>query len=203
MLHYAVTQLNFHRIGTQLGLLDLVTNHGENYNKLSTIPPRMLALPRTVIEQEERIRSFWMTEVLDNVSTLGTGWNFSISSLENHALLPCNEIVWAFPERAVDTLSPLNLDSSSLFSLYVSLVGGQLVKVHAFLRQKFDHYSLTDWKQQQERCTILDASLDEWRQSEEVEAALSLHSPTSDALFVLINATLNTQVLSLSLILSK
>jgi hypothetical protein len=158
----------------------------------------MLALPRTVIEQEERIRSFWMTEVLDNVSTLGTGWNLSISSLENHALLPCNEIVWAFPERAVDALSPLNLDSSSLFSLYVSLVGDQLVKVHAFLRQKFDHYSITDWEQQQERCTMLDASLNQWRQSEEVVEALSSHSPTSDALFVLINATLNTQVLSLS-----
>jgi hypothetical protein len=155
----------------------------------------MLALPRTVIEQEERIRAFWMTEVLDNVSTLGTGWNLNISFLENHALLPCNEIVWAFPERAVDALSPFNLDSSSLFSLYVSLVGGQLVKVHAFLRQKFDHCSITDWKQQQEQCTMLDASLNEWRQSEEVVEALSSHSPTSDALLVLINATLNTQVL--------
>jgi hypothetical protein len=157
----------------------------------------MLALPRTVIEQEERIRSFWMTEVLDSVSTLGTGWNLSISSLDNHALLPCNEIVWAFPERAVDALSPLNLDSSSLFSLYVSLVAGELVKVHAFLRQKFDHYSITDWKQQQERCTLLAATLNEWRQSQEVVAALSSHSPTSDALFALINATLNTQVIFL------
>jgi hypothetical protein len=76
----------------------------------------------------------------------------------------------------------------------VSLVGGELVKVHAFLRQKFDHYSIEDWTEQQERCTMLDASLNEWRQSEEVLEALSSHSPTSDALFVLINATLNTQV---------
>jgi hypothetical protein len=69
--------------------------------------------------------------------------------------------------------------------------------VHAFLRQKFDHYSITDWKQQQERCTLLAATLNEWRQSQEVVAALSSHSPTSDALFALINATLNTQVIFL------
>jgi hypothetical protein len=81
----------------------------------------------------------------------------------------------------------------------VSLVGGELVKVHAFLRQKFDHYSIEDWTEQQERCTMLDASLNEWRQSEEVVEALSSHSPTNDALFVLINATLNTQVFPLSL----
>lgn len=146
-------------MGIHLGLLDLVSNNGDNYNKISSVPPRMLALPHTVIEQEERIRAFWMTEVLDNVSTLGTGWNLSVSPVESNALLPCNEIVWAFPERTVDGSSPLNLEYSSLLSLYVSLVTRSLAKVHAFLRQKFDHSSLAHQTQQQERCMALDESL--------------------------------------------
>ena len=152
----------------------------------------MLNFPRTVIEQEERIRSFWITQVLDSVSTLGTGWNLSISSLEHHALLPCNETVWAYPELAVDILSPLNLENSSLFSLYVSLVMGKLVKVHAFLRRRFNYHSITDWTQHQGQCTMLDDELSEWRRSEEVVEALASRSPTSDALFVLINGTLNS-----------
>lgn len=151
----------------------------------------MLALPRTVIEQEERIRAFWMTEVLDNVSTLGTGWNVSISPVEGHALLPCNETVWAFPERTVNGASPLNLEHSSLLSLYVNLVTGPLVKVHAFLRRKVDHSSLAHQTEQQERCMELDRSLGQWRQSKEVVETLSLHSPTNDPLFVLINATID------------
>ena len=177
-------------MGTQLGLVDLVFNNGENYDKISSIPPRMLALPRNVIEQEERIRAFWMTEVLDSVSTLGTGWNLGVSSVEPHALSPCNEIVWAFPERTVEGASPLNLEYSSLLSLYVSLVTGSLAKVHAFLRQKFDLSSLAHQTQQQERCVALDENLKEWRLSEEVVTTLSLHSPVNDPLYVLINATL-------------
>ncbi|KAK0886760.1 hypothetical protein LTR02_017849 [Friedmanniomyces endolithicus] len=179
------------RVGTHLGLLDLVSNNGDNYNKISSVPPRMLALPHTVIEQEERIRAFWMTEVLDNVSTLGTGWNLSVSPVESHALLPCNEIVWAFPERTVDGSSPLNLECSSLLSLYVTLVTRSLAKVHESLRQEFDHSSLAHQTQQQERCMALDTSLEEWRQSKEVVETLSSHSPTHDPLYVLINATLH------------
>lgn len=177
-------------MGIQLGLLDLVSSNGEGYDRVSSVPPRMLTLPRTVIEQEERIRAFWMTEVLDNVSTLGTGWNLSVSPVESHALLPCNEIVWAFPERTVDGASPLNLEYSSLVSLYVNLVTGSLAKVHVFLRQKFDHSSVAQRTLQQERCMALDENLNEWRQSKEVVETLSSHSPTNDPLFMLINATL-------------
>lgn len=178
-------------MGTQLGLLDLVANNGDNYDKISSLPPRMLALPRTVIEQEERIRAFWMTEVLDNVSTLGTGWNLSVSPVESPALLPCNEVVWAFPERTVDGASPLNLEYSSLLSLYVSLVTGSLARVHTFFREKFDYSSVAHQMQQQRRCVLLDEGLVEWRQSEEIVETLSAHSPKDDPLLVLIDATLH------------
>ena len=151
----------------------------------------MLALPRTVIEQEERIRAFWMTEVLDNISTLGTGWNLSVVPVESHGLLPCNEIVWAFPERTVDGASSLNLEYNSLLSLYVSLVTGNLARVHVFLRQKLDRFSIAHQAQQRERCMALDESLHCWRQSKDVVETLSSHSPVHDPLVVLIEATLH------------
>jgi hypothetical protein len=83
-------------MGTQLGLRDLVANKYDNFNKLSTLPPRMIPVPTSLIEQEEKIRAYWMTEVLDSMSSLGAGWNLSLSRPENEAFLPCNETVWAF-----------------------------------------------------------------------------------------------------------
>jgi hypothetical protein len=63
--HGRYTKYNY-RMGTQLGLRDMVANHCDNFNKLSTIPPRMLQIPTTLIEQEENIRAYWMTELLDS-----------------------------------------------------------------------------------------------------------------------------------------
>jgi hypothetical protein len=151
----------------------------------------MLTKPENVIDQEERIRAFWMTEVLDSVSTLGTGWNGSISCLEMHALLPCNETVWGFDECAVEALPALNLERSSVFSLYVRLVMGNLVRVHMFLRQKFDRASIAEWRQQQETCKMMDGRLNDWRQCSEIQEAIGTSGQTTDALAVLISATLN------------
>ena len=58
-------------MGTQLGLRDLVANYGQNYNQPSILAPRMLPLPQTMIDREERIRAYWMIESLDASSTLG------------------------------------------------------------------------------------------------------------------------------------
>jgi hypothetical protein len=49
-------------MGTQLGLRDLVANHCDNFNQVSTIPPRMLPLPVSLVNREEKIRAYWMTE---------------------------------------------------------------------------------------------------------------------------------------------
>ncbi|KAF2476285.1 uncharacterized protein BDR25DRAFT_64879 [Lindgomyces ingoldianus] len=50
------------RMGTQLGLRDLVAHQYNNFNKASPIPPRMLPLPVSLVNKEERIRAYWMTE---------------------------------------------------------------------------------------------------------------------------------------------
>ena len=50
------------RMGTQLGLRDLVAHHCDNFNQVSTLPPRMLPLPVSLVNREEKIRAYWMTE---------------------------------------------------------------------------------------------------------------------------------------------
>ncbi|KAF4627586.1 hypothetical protein G7Y89_g10563 [Cudoniella acicularis] len=154
------------RIGVQLGLRDLVANQGDNFNKISTLPPRMLPAPTSLIEQEEKIRAYWMTEVLDSMSSLGAGWNLSLSRPENEAWFPCNEAVWAFPENATAFSSFGDTEVSSAFSIYLNLVTHQLYQVHVFLQQSYDATSAIDRTRWQAQCIIVDEALNKWRNSE-------------------------------------
>jgi hypothetical protein len=121
-----------------LGLRDVVTNQGDNFNELSTVPPRMLPLPNTIIDREERTRAYWMTEVLDNISTLGGAWNTSISPPEQTALLPCSDSIWAFPEHIINIWSIGEFHFSSAFSLCIILATSELWHIHRFLQTSYD-----------------------------------------------------------------
>jgi hypothetical protein len=153
-------------MGVQLGLRDLVANQGDNFYKLSTIPPRMLPAPKSLIEQEEKIRAYWMTEVLDSMSSLGAGWNLSLSRPENEAWFPCNETVWAFPENATAFSSFGDSEVSSAFSIYLNLVTHQLYQVHLFLQQSYDATSAVDRVRWQAQCVNVDNALTKWRESD-------------------------------------
>ncbi|KUJ10837.1 uncharacterized protein LY89DRAFT_787201 [Mollisia scopiformis] len=188
------------KMGTQLGLRDLVANKCDNFNKLSTIPPRMLALPTTLIEQEEMIRAYWMTEALDSISSLGAGWNLSISQPENHesSTFPCNETVWTFPENASTAFSSFgDTEVSSAFSLYLNLVTEQLYQIHAFMQQSFDVTSAIDRVRRQAQCTFVDDTLTKWRTSVVTTQTLSQRNPASDSTIVMITVTYNTAVVAL------
>jgi hypothetical protein len=50
------------RMGIQLGLRDLVEHQCTNFNQISNLPPRMLPLPSSLVNKEEKIRAYWMTE---------------------------------------------------------------------------------------------------------------------------------------------
>ncbi|KAF1964326.1 hypothetical protein BU23DRAFT_64696 [Bimuria novae-zelandiae CBS 107.79] len=50
------------RMAIQLGFRDLVANHCRNFNRVSTLPPRMLSIPFSLVEREEKIRAYWMAE---------------------------------------------------------------------------------------------------------------------------------------------
>ncbi|TVY12910.1 hypothetical protein LARI1_G008844 [Lachnellula arida] len=151
------------RMGIQLGLRDLVANKFDNFNKLSTLPPRMIPVPTSLIEQEEKIRAYWMTEVLDSMSSLGAGWNLSLSLPESELWFPCNEAVWAFPEKTTSFSSFDDSEVSSAFSVYLNLVTHQLYQVHLFLQQSYDATSAVDRARWQSQCITIDEALDKWR----------------------------------------
>ncbi|RDL37437.1 Uncharacterized protein BP5553_04870 [Venustampulla echinocandica] len=185
------------RMGIQLGLRDLVISSYDNFSKPSMLPPRMLSLPATLIEQEERVRAYWMTEVLDSMSSLGAGWNLGLSQPVDKAWFPCNETIWAFPEDAKAFSSFGDSEVSSAFSLYLSLVTRQLYQVHLFLQQSFDTTSAVDRVRWQEQCTSVDESLRQWRSSATTMHSLSQANNSSDSTLVMITVTFDAAIVSL------
>ncbi|KAF2867810.1 hypothetical protein BDV95DRAFT_162291 [Massariosphaeria phaeospora] len=151
------------RMGTQLGLRDLVANQCDNFHQLSTIPPRMLPLPVSLVDREEKIRAYWMTEVLDGSSTVGAAWNVNISKPEYTGLLPCNDTIWAFPEAVISAWAFGDFGMSSTYSLYAMLVTSELFHVHCFLQQSFDTQLATERVRWQGECKAVDERLINWR----------------------------------------
>lgn len=172
----------------QLGLRDLVVHQCGNFSNPSVLPPRMLPFPNTLIDQEEKIRAYWMTELLDGSSTMGAAWNLSISRppmttaapsatsssvsasymagyQDNSALYPCEEDLWttAFPEFCISVASFEDLETSSSFTSYVNLVANELYVVHQFLQQPFDRRSVQGRAKWQAECKNVDERLQKWR----------------------------------------
>ncbi|PSN70512.1 hypothetical protein BS50DRAFT_674871 [Corynespora cassiicola Philippines] len=151
------------RMGTQLGLRDLVAHHCDNFNQVSTLPPRMLPLPVSLVNREEKIRAYWMTEVLDGSSTVGAAWNLHLSTPSHTGLLPCSETMWSYPSAVLSALSFGDSEQNSAYTLYVTLVTNELYHVHAFLQQSFDTQSATERVRWQTECKAVDARLLDWR----------------------------------------
>ena len=128
---------------------------------MSTIPPRMLEPPTTVLEQEERIRAYWMIEALDSCSTLGTAWNISLTRPDNLEWLPCSDELWSFPE----SLHMLSFDESqlsSVFASYVRFATNELWHVHHLLQQPWNIASDDGRTRYWEACQDLDPKFSRW-----------------------------------------
>lgn len=146
-----------------LGLRDFVVNQGSNFSSASMIPPRLLPLPYTIIDREERVRAYWMTEILYNISTLGSGWNTSISPPEITATLPCSDSIWAFPEHIINIWSMGEFHFSSAFSLCIILSTSELLHVHRFLQRFFNLRISEQWLHFQAESQQIDERLTTWR----------------------------------------
>jgi hypothetical protein len=182
------------RMAMQLGLRELVISNCESLSQLSTISHRMLSPPVTLIDQEERIRAYWMTEILDSMSSLGASWNLGLSRPMEEAWFPCNELIWSFPENAKAFSSFGDSEVSSAFSVYLTLVTRQLYRVQLFLQQSFDTTSANDRIRWQKECTTIDESLIKWRISEDTTHTLSKTNVASDSTLVMISVTFDTYV---------
>ena len=149
------------RMSTQLGLRDLVAIGGGNFNKSSgTIPPRMLRLPENLVQQEECVRAYWITDALDSASTIGTAWNLLLNPSGEFELLPCRDDIWTTPEN-IDIENMQDVQTfSATFTLYVGLVCDVCHDVHTFLQTPFKDQD--SWRQ---RAQAVDTKLIAWRES--------------------------------------
>jgi hypothetical protein len=164
------------RLSMQLGLRDMVVNYCINYGKPSIIPPRMLSMPSTVIGYEERIRAFWITEILDSTSTLGAAWNFSVPRPEINVWTPCGDDMWVLPEGLISMLPFGTSDTPGSFSLYVRLVSNELWDVHYFLQQSCDMSIPKVCAQRQADCQVVDQRFLKWQS--EFENVAQASSPS-------------------------
>jgi hypothetical protein len=151
------------RLSMQLGLRDMVVNYCINYGKPSIIPPRMLSMPSSIVDYEERVRAFWITEILDSTSTLGVAWNFHIPRPEINVWTPCGDDMWILPEGLISMLPFGTPETPGSFSSYVRLVSNELWHVHNFLQQPYDMTIPGVRVQRLADCQRIDDRLSKWR----------------------------------------
>jgi hypothetical protein len=145
----------------QLGLRDLIQD--DRSKKIFTVPPRMLSQPRNAIEQEERVRAYWMTEALDGYTTLGASWNLYLLRPPLTKVLPCNEDDWDCTEPMVDFFAFGGFESPSSFALYVSFVTNELFEVNHFLQQSFQTTTQEECETWDREFRKVEGYLKDWR----------------------------------------
>ncbi|PVH82054.1 hypothetical protein DL98DRAFT_586738 [Cadophora sp. DSE1049] len=150
-------------IGTQLGLRDLVSHYCQNYNQASVLAPRMLPLPNTFIEREERIRAYWMIECLDAGSTLGSAWNIGLLTSFPSEILPCSDEIWEPENPEVSMIT--EQEKLSSFSVYVSLVTKELYRVHAVMQEPYDFNAVGEHERWLANCNDVYDELKNWREA--------------------------------------
>jgi hypothetical protein len=165
---------------------------------------RLPTFTNTTVEDEEKIRAYWMIKTLDSMSTIGARYDLSYSTASRSPLLPCSDSFWSYPEPVlVDaTLRPYNYCSA--FSLCVILAVSELSNVHRFLQKRAAIENFVERDAWQVEAQRIDERLTAWR-DEFVAAVFRLINAEytrhergeMDAYVVLTNCVLNTAVITL------
>jgi hypothetical protein len=191
------------RMGAYIRLSQTITDD-RSPEMSPTALRRLPTFTNTIVEDEEKIRAYWMIETLDSISTVGMRYNIGNSSLARPPLLPCSDSFWAHPEPVLidESIRPYNYCSA--FSLCVILATSELSHVHDFLQRKaaIERFEERDaWQIEAQR---IDERLTAWR-DEFVAAVFRLINAEytryergeMDAYVVLTNCVLNTAVITL------
>ncbi|KAJ5596529.1 hypothetical protein N7450_002987 [Penicillium hetheringtonii] len=152
------------RISSQLGCGTLVKKQVEQLSSSASVPPRLHPLSTTIIDREERIRAYWMSEMLDSMSTVGVDWDTGASPPIPNGILPCSDSLWAFPEHIINVWSFGQFRYSSAFSLCIILSTNELWFVHGFLQKTWDLNNANDRIQWQTEAQKIDERLTAWRE---------------------------------------
>lgn len=191
------------RMGSHLSLSQPV-NEDNTPGMSPTALRRLPTYTNTTVEDEEKIRAYWMIETLDSISTIGVRFDTGRPSASQQPLLPCSDSYWAYPEPILADANIRPYNYCSAFSLCVILGSIELTNVHKFLQRglPMDTFEERDaWQVEAQR---LDERLTAWR-DEFVAAVFRLinaeythhERAEMDAYVVLTNCVLNTAVITL------
>ncbi|CAI7612761.1 unnamed protein product [Penicillium pancosmium] len=152
------------RISSQLGCGTLVKKQVEQLSSSASVPPRLHPLSTTIIDREERIRAYWMSEMLDSMSTVGVDWDTGSSPPIPNGILPCSDSLWAFPEHIINVWSFGQFRYSSAFSLCIIFGTNELWFIHHFLQKTWNLSNTHDRIQWQTEAQKIDERLTVWRE---------------------------------------
>lgn len=193
-------------MNAHLGLRDAVANH-HSPGKSSPALPRLqpLSSSSTTIDKEERVRAYWMTEMLDSVSVLGASYDVGLSQPPPNPALPCSDSLWAYPEEIINVFPMGQFHYSSAFSLCIILAVSELAKVHRFLQKPVNMEDFNERDAWQSEAQRIDERLALWREDfvaavfRLINAEYSIQPPRAEMepYIVLTNCVLNTAVIAL------
>lgn len=153
----------------------------------------------TIVEKEEAIRAYWMTAMLDSISTIGLSSRLSSLQVPKSASLPCSESTWDLHDPIINRGLSTQVQYPSMFSLCVMLAMEELGAIHRFSTKSYDVKSIEEKQEWQTEAQRLDERLTNWR--EEFVAAVfrlinsekgCLPQGEMEPLITLTNCVLNT-----------
>ncbi|EME78984.1 uncharacterized protein MYCFIDRAFT_79880 [Pseudocercospora fijiensis CIRAD86] len=150
------------RIGAHLSL-DIMTDQTA---PMATTPTALRRLPKhtnLVIAHEEKIRAFWMTRMLDNISVIGARYEAGSATLPGDPLLPCSDSFWASPNIILNESQVRPFGYCSAFSLCIILAVSELSYVHQFLRKPVNMANFEERDAWQSEAQQIDERLTAWR----------------------------------------
>jgi hypothetical protein len=165
---------------------------------------RMTGIAHNTIEHEELLRAYWMTEMLDSISTIGSKHQLGFLQAPVNPLLPCSDWVWSQPDSIIGQYPLRPSHYSSAYSLCVMLALSELQTVQKFVRKPVAMDIFEERDSWQSEAQKIDESLTNWR-GEFVAGVYRLinaeknntERPEMDPFFVLTNCVLNTAVITL------
>ncbi|KAK4620544.1 Notoamide biosynthesis cluster transcriptional coactivator [Fulvia fulva] len=174
----------------------------------ATTPTALRRLPthtNLVVTDEGKIRAFWMTRMLENISVIGARYEAGSTTVPGDPLLPCSDSFWTSPNMVMGEgqVRPFGYYCSA-FSLSIILAVSELSYVHQFLRKPVNMACFAERDTWQSEAQQIDERLTAWR-DEFVAAFFRLANAEHahheraemDAYIVLTDCVLNTAVITL------
>lgn len=155
-------QLTYHnRLSQQLGLpaeAGVIRARRTLIGSMNSIPTN------TEIDREERVRTFWMIEMLESIFALGLTSNLSSTTVPVGAKFPCSDTAWALQDPFMEGVPFHNLPYASGFSMCISLCVVELGAVHRFQQTVIETNNVPGGLEWQSTAQRLDERLTIWRE---------------------------------------